>query len=209
MAMSSEAAAASSSEEVEEAPETQIPVPAEMQSDLEMTSPAVRVWISKRREVIRPWSDFFKTSHLEVPRSPGRLGKRVVKNLEHFQSNYVVVFLALSLYCFVADPLLIVAVAAFFITCWLLKARQRQRKLMLANHEVTLAHQCSVVAILFSVPVLLLTGFTSAVFCGFTSAVFCVILHASLYNFDALEAGNCGDGEALLTGHITSDTEEV
>ena len=165
-----------------------------------MTSPAaVRVWISKRREVIRPWSDFFKTSHLEVPQSPGQLGERFIKNLEHFQSNYVIVFLALSLYCFVANPLLIVARAMFLITCWLLKVRQQQRKLMLVNHEVTLAQQCSVVAILFSVPVLLLTGFSSAVFWVILAAVFCVILHASLYNFDALEAGNCGDEEALLT----------
>ena len=127
------------------------------------------------------------------------MGKRVVKNLEHFQSNYVVVFLALSLYCFVANPLLIVAVAVLLITCWLLKVRQQQRKLMLVNHEVTLAQQCSVVAILFSVPVLLLTGFTSAVFWVLTASCFCTLLHASLYNFDALEAGNCGDEEALLT----------
>ena len=116
--MSSEAA---SSEEVDKTPEIQIPIPAEMESDLEMTTPWVRLWISKGREAIQPWSDFFKTSHFEVPRSPRRLGKRVIANLKHFQSNYVIVFLVLSLYCFITDPLLIVAGAAYLITCWILK----------------------------------------------------------------------------------------
>ena len=82
---------------------------------------------------------------------------------------------------------------------------------MLANHEVTLAQQCSALALLFFVPVVLLTGFTSAVFWVMCASCFCVILHAVLYNFDALEAGSIGPNmqEALLTGNITSDTEEV
>ena len=79
---------------------------------------------------------------------------------------------------------------------------------MVANHEVTLAQQCAAVALLFSIPVFALTGITSAVFWVFGVSCLCVVLHASLYNFDALEAENVGAGEALLTGHITSDTEE-
>ena len=115
--MSSEAAALSEEEDkTPQAQEVQPPIPAEMQSDVEMTHPAVRMWISKKREVIRPWSDFFQTTYFERPRSPGRLGKRVIRNLEHFQSNYVVVFLALSLYCFIADPILIVMFGVFFVT---------------------------------------------------------------------------------------------
>ena len=132
LVMSSEVA---SSEEVHKTPEVQLPIPAEIPmsmaakpehrgiipSDLEMTHPNVRLWISKIREAVRPWSDFFKTSHFEIPKSPRRLGKRVIGNLKHFQSNYVIVFLVLSLYCFITDPLLIVAAVAYLITCWILK----------------------------------------------------------------------------------------
>ena len=78
---------------------------------------------------------------------------------------------------------------------------------MLANHEVTLAQQVSAVALLFSIPVFMLTGFGTAVFWVLGASCFCVILHASLYNFDALDVGINGDGEALLTGHITENEE--
>lgn len=199
--MSSEAA----SLEVDKTPQAPLPVPEP--ADLEVTSPGIMEWISKRRADMRPWSDFFKTSHFEVPRSPGRLGKRVLKNLEHFQSNYVVVFVVLFVYCLLTSPLLIVAVAAYGATCGILRAKQRQRKLMLANHEVTLAQQCSAVGLLFSVPVFLLTGAGSAAFWVLGATCFCVILHASLYNWEVY-GGNYSEGEPLLTGHIT-DTEEV
>ena len=116
--MSSEVAADSTEQEKEtpqEQEDIQIPIPAEMQSDLEMTHPVVRMWISKKREILRPWSDFFRTAHFDIPKSPVRLCKRVSRNLDHFQSNYAVVFLLLSLYCFVADPLLILAGLAYGI----------------------------------------------------------------------------------------------
>ena len=48
-----------------------------------------REWISKRREEIRPWTTFVKTTNFEVPASVPKLSKRFYKNIEHFQSNYV------------------------------------------------------------------------------------------------------------------------
>jgi len=45
-------------------------------------------WLSKRRESIRPWSTFFSTSRMRQPKSAARLSRRVVQNVEHFQSNY-------------------------------------------------------------------------------------------------------------------------
>ena len=48
-----------------------------------------REWISKRREEIRPWTSFVKTSNFEVPASLPKVTKRFYKNIEYFQSNYV------------------------------------------------------------------------------------------------------------------------
>jgi len=48
-----------------------------------------REWFYKRREEIRPWTTFVKTTNFEAPSSFPKLTKRVYKNVEYFQSNYV------------------------------------------------------------------------------------------------------------------------
>ncbi len=48
-----------------------------------------REWLAKRREEIRPWGTFVKTTSFEPPSSLPKLTKRVYKNVEYFQSNYV------------------------------------------------------------------------------------------------------------------------
>ena len=48
-----------------------------------------REWAAKRREEIRPWGTFVNTSNFEPPQSLPRWSKRLYKNIEHFQSNYV------------------------------------------------------------------------------------------------------------------------
>jgi len=175
-------------------------------ANLKVTSPVIREWITKRREEIRPWSDFFKTSHFDMPKTPAKLSKRVVKNLEHFQSNYVFVFVVLFIYCLITSPLLIIVIAASCVTCFFLSTKQQNRKLMIANHEVTLVQQYAAVA-LFSIPIFLLAGAGAAVFWVLGASFFCIILHASFHNFDALQQdGEGGDGgKALLTGNITED----
>lgn len=45
--------------------------------------------MSKRREEIRPWGLFVKTSHFQTPSSLPKLSKRVYKNVDYFLSNYV------------------------------------------------------------------------------------------------------------------------
>ena len=146
-----------------------------------------------------------------MPKTPGRLSKRVVNNLEHFQSNYVsmhapgcksklrmimnhsftylslslqvFVFVVLFIYCLITSPLLFIVIAASCTTCLILSAKQvhrfsnfyhlmwlsclvaktfvfsfqQNRKLMIANHEVTLVQQYAAVA-LFSIPIFLLAG---------------------------------------------------
>jgi len=186
-----------SSSEVVEMP----PFPA----NLKVTSPIIREWITKRREEIRPWSDFFKTSHFDMPKTPARLSNRVIKNLEHFQSNYVFVFVVLFIYCLITSPLLIIVIAASCVTCFILSAKQQNRKLMIANHEVTLVQQYAVVA-LISIPIFLIAGAGAAVFWVLGASFFCIILHASFHNFDTLQDGNSGeDGEAVLIGNISED----
>ncbi len=53
-----------------------------------------------------------------------RLSKRLLKNADHFQSNYVFVFLVLFLYCLVTSPLLLIVLAAAGGACYIASLKQ-------------------------------------------------------------------------------------
>merc|ERR1711936_208880 len=78
-----------------------LPVP------INISQPAVKEWFGKRRANIRPFGVFFNTSNFQAPPSAGRLTKRLYKNVEYFQSNYVMVFNGL-----ITSPLLLIVIAA-------------------------------------------------------------------------------------------------
>ncbi|GCC17139.1 hypothetical protein chiPu_0021492 [Chiloscyllium punctatum] len=56
-------------------------------------------WIERRRLTIRPWASFVDQKRFSRPKNFGEMCKRLVKNVEYFQSNYVFVFLGLIVYC--------------------------------------------------------------------------------------------------------------
>ena len=170
--------------------------------NLSLSSPVLREWFAKRREEIRPWGTFAKTTHFETPSTVPKLSKRLYRNIEYFQSNYVFVFLILFLYCLITSPLLLIVMAASGGGCYLLSLKQRERKLMLAGREVTLAQQYALVAFC-SIPLFLLAGAGSAVFWVIGASFFFIGLHASFYNFDALDLDN--PDTQPLTGSIVEE----
>merc|ERR1711874_749444 len=68
---------------------------------LSVAQPLVREWLAKRRANLRPVGTFFNTANFQVPPSAGW---GLVKNVDYFQSNYVLVFLILVLYCLISSP---------------------------------------------------------------------------------------------------------
>lgn len=64
-----------------------------------LSSPAAKEWFGQRRENIRQWTVFVNTGNFRTPSSIPRLSKRVMRNVEYFQSNYFFVFLGLLAYC--------------------------------------------------------------------------------------------------------------
>ena len=158
-----------------------------------LASPAVREWIASRRQNIRPWLQFINVNNFGKPDSLPRWSKRLVKNIDHFQSNYVFVFLGLFLYCLLTSPLLLIALGALAGGCHILRLRQQERKLMVAGREVPLAQQYAGVALL-SVPIFLLVGASSALFWVIGASFFVIMLHATFFKHEAL-AGSEEDAE--------------
>ena len=128
-----------------------LPVP------ISLSQPAVKEWFGRRKANVRPFGVFFNTSNFQVdhninkhfiiidnpsndscyceqvPPSAGRLTKRLYKNVEYFQSNYVMVFFVLVLYCLITSPLLIIVIAATGGACYIAGLKNAERKLSIAG----------------------------------------------------------------------------
>ncbi|XP_066998943.1 prenylated Rab acceptor protein 1 [Anabrus simplex] len=152
---------------------------------ISLSSPAAREWFGQRRENVRPWSVFLSTANIRAPSSLPRLSKRVMKNIEYFQSNYLFVFLGLIAYCLITSPILLIAVAGSLGACYILSLKNAERKLTILGHELTLAQQYGLVA-LCSLPIFHWAGAGAALFWVLGASFFIITLHAALYNIDAI-----------------------
>merc|ERR1719347_1850205 len=166
-----------------------LPVP------VSLSQPALKEWFGKRRANIRPLGQFFNTSNFQVPPSAGRLTKRLYKNVEYFQSNYVMVFIVLVLYCLLTSPLLLIVIAASGGAAYIAALKNAERKLSIAGHEVSLAQQYGLIGVC-SIPFFLLAGAGGVVFWVLGASLFFITGHAAFYNYDALDVPE--DQEQLM-----------
>eukprot|EP00090_Calanus_glacialis_P024404 TRINITY_DN378_c0_g1_i1.p1 TRINITY_DN378_c0_g1~~TRINITY_DN378_c0_g1_i1.p1 ORF type:complete len:203 (-),score=65.35 TRINITY_DN378_c0_g1_i1:122-730(-) len=161
-------------------PGMSIPVP------LNISQPVVKEWFTNKRANLRPLGTFFNTANFQVPPSAGRLTKRLYKNIEYFQSNYVLVFLVLVVYCLISSPLLLIVIAAAGGASYFASTKNSQRKLAIAGHEVSLAQQYGLIAVC-SIPFFLWAGAGGIVFWVLGASMFFITGHAAFYNYDALD----------------------
>jgi len=156
-----------------------------MSLNLQLTNPMAREWIHTRRRNIRAWTVFLNASWFQTPQSAAQLGQRIVRNLDHFQSNYFFVFLALMIYCIVTSPLLLVALIAALGGCYIVSLRNPEQPLKLLGHEITQGHQyCAV--LLCAIPFFILAGASSAFFWVLGASFFVIMLHASFFAHEKL-----------------------
>jgi len=142
-------------------------------------------WFGKSREKIRPWSTFFASSRFKTPVSAQRLPRRVVQNVEYFQSNYLFVFIGLILFCLVTSPLLLIAVMGSLSVCYWIYLRNSERRVTLMGHELTLTQQYSLVG-LCSMPVFYLVGAGAALFWVLGVSCFLIMTHAVFFDVQSL-----------------------
>ena len=58
-----------------------------------------------------------------------------MKNVEYFQSNYVLVFLVLVIYCLITSPLLLIVIAAAGGACYIISVKNAEKKLAIAGRK--------------------------------------------------------------------------
>ncbi|CAL1548276.1 unnamed protein product [Lymnaea stagnalis] len=147
---------------------------------LSLTSVPAREWFSKTRESVKPWQEFINSKKFGFPKSLAPLPKRIVKNIETFQGNYLFVFLGLVVVCILTSPLLLVAIAACLGACYIISIKNQDRKISVMGRELSLAQQYAAVGAL-SFPLFWIAGAGSAVFWVIGASFFVVMLHASSY----------------------------
>jgi len=145
---------------------------------------SVRQWVTDRRQKVKPWSEFVNTKRFEAPANIPSLGRRLARNIDHFQSNYIYVFVVLIAYCLLTSPMLLICIAASLGACYILQLKNKERKIRFMGREVSLAQQYAGVGIA-SIPIFILAGAGTAVFWVIGASIVFIILHAVLYNYES------------------------
>ncbi|XP_030027733.1 prenylated Rab acceptor protein 1 isoform X1 [Manduca sexta] len=131
----------------------------------------------------RPWTQFVATENFKAPASLPRLSRRFYRNVEHFQANYIMVFLGLFLYCLITSPLLLIAMVASFFGYRKLTSGPNTWKI--GGWELTKTQQYAVAAGC-SMAICWLAGAGAVLFWVLGATVTVVALHASFFDAEAL-----------------------
>ncbi|NWZ99971.1 PRAF1 protein, partial [Nesospiza acunhae] len=142
-------------------------------------------WLEARWAGLRPWGAFLAQRRFGAPRDFGELCRRLAHNGERFQSNYLVLFLGLVVYCLLSSPLLLVALSVFVAA--VVAVRSRETPLVLLGRELSPAHQLGVAGGV-SLPLLWLAGAGAAVFWLLGAALVFLGSHAAFRQLDPPES---------------------
>jgi hypothetical protein len=132
---------------------------------------------------VQPWGDLANPKRYQLPKALVPAGKRVVRNLDRFQSNYALVLLAFTVAAILLSPILLLGIAVCLVACYAIMRRGQDKRLAVWGYEFSAQHQYVAVGI-FSIPFLWLIGAGATVtwVLGISSIV--ALIHAAIYNSD-------------------------
>ncbi|RWS14650.1 prenylated Rab acceptor-like protein [Dinothrombium tinctorium] len=129
---------------------------------------------------MRSWGSFLDTNRMKTPTTTKQWSRRLLRNLEFFQSNYLCVFLILVIYCILTSPMLLLAIGASLGACYIITLKNAESPVKLFGYKLSVGQQYLAVAIA-SFPLFYLAGAGSAVFWVLGASFFVIGLHASIY----------------------------
>ncbi|CAF2501270.1 unnamed protein product [Rotaria sp. Silwood2] len=131
----------------------------------------------RQRQSLRPWFEFFNTTKFKPPANFGTATRRLITNIEYFQTNYFIIIIILSIYCVVTTPSLLFILLAIIAGCYLVSIKNRDRQVTIMGRQIPLPHQYLAV-ICLCIPLLIMVGAGSAIFWILGASVFVIVLHA-------------------------------
>ncbi|CAG2105432.1 unnamed protein product [Medioppia subpectinata] len=139
-----------------------------------------------RWQVMKSWGMFADTNRMLFPTAINQWSRRLVKNLQYFQSNYMCLFIILFIYCVLTSPLLLLALSASVGGAYILTLKNAERPLKFFGRRLTLGQQYLCLAVA-SLPLFYVVGAGAAVFWVMGASLFVVGLHASIYAIEAVD----------------------
>ncbi|CAF0806525.1 unnamed protein product [Adineta ricciae] len=132
---------------------------------------------TRQRQSLRPWFEFFNTAKFKTPKNVATGTKRLVANIEHYQTNYVIVIIILSIYCVITTPSLLFVLLAMAAGCYVVNVKNREKQLVLMGRQIPLTQQY-VAVLCLCIPLLVMVGAGAAIFWILGASVFVIALHA-------------------------------
>ncbi|CAD5117229.1 DgyrCDS6025 [Dimorphilus gyrociliatus] len=150
---------------------------------LKISNKILQEWVVSMKDKVVPWSSFINVSKFKIPKTISPFGKRIVKNIEKFQGNYIFVFFGLVLFCILTSPLLLIGIGVCVGACYVVNVRNNETPLRLMGRQISLAHQYAAIAT-FSFPLFWIAGAGSAVFWVIGASFVLIICHAAFYSLE-------------------------
>ncbi|XP_054160507.1 prenylated Rab acceptor protein 1-like [Oppia nitens] len=163
-----------------------------------LTQMSPKQLLFSRWAVMKSWGSFVDTNRMQFPTAISQWSRRLVRNLQHFQSNYMCVFIILFIYCILTSPLLLLALSASFGAAYILTLKNAERPLKFFGRRLTLGQQYLCVAVV-SLPLFYIVGAGSAVFWVIGASLFVIGLHASIYAIESVDTDSL-DGQPFNYG---------
>eukprot|EP01090_Pellita_catalonica_P011860 TRINITY_DN2448_c0_g1_i2.p1 TRINITY_DN2448_c0_g1~~TRINITY_DN2448_c0_g1_i2.p1 ORF type:complete len:188 (+),score=2.66 TRINITY_DN2448_c0_g1_i2:39-602(+) len=67
---------------------------------------------SSHMKTLRSWGEFFDRHHFKLPSDAASVSSRIISNYSYFQTNYLLIFIVVSLYSIFSNPMFLVSVFA-------------------------------------------------------------------------------------------------
>lgn len=94
-------------------------------------------WANERRQGLRAWTEFFKTTKFGLPAGVAAVAPRIQHNLGYFFSNYLCVFIVLLVYCILTSFVMLLALIALGGLIYTIRQRTLKGPVVLGGHEVS------------------------------------------------------------------------
>lgn len=132
---------------------------------------------------IRPWGEFVSTRKYNLPATAPTAGKRVLRNLDLYYGNYLVVFLLFLGFAIISSPILLLAIGLCLGVCYYIKLQNKDKNITLLGREFNPTQQYAGIMFM-SVPLLWLFGAGPAFSWAVGLTIIIAMLHSILYNSD-------------------------
>ena len=138
-----------------------------------------KTWLMQKRSELKPWHEFLNIKKISRPNSAAEITRRIIANSKTYQANYVLIVLALLLYCIITSPLLLFGLGISTGGCHYISTKGKGQKITMAGREFSVTEQYGLV-VLISLPLFFLAGAGSTVFWIIGMSLFVICLHASI-----------------------------